>query len=220
MTISRTIAGLVGGSLLILNSAQTVGAQGATVDWSGAYVGAHLGPMWGSADYSERHEPVYARDADIDGFNGGLLAGYNLQTGDLVYGIEVDLGFADVSAKADRGALHNNYSAFKLDFNSHARLRFGLASDRMLFYVAGGLAMANLTVNDVDPGWGEDESSHVGWTLGAGVERVVMDQLSLRLEYLYDNYGSEDYRLHGDGVYDGEVDLSAHTVRAAISYRF
>lgn len=220
MSVNKTLVGLVSGSLLILGAVQTAKAEQSTLDLRGAYVGLHLGPMWGGADYSEPNWPIYDRDADMDGFSGGFLAGYNFQTRDLVYGIEVDLSFTDFSASADKSAPYNNYSAFDLNLNGHARARLGVMADKTLFYVAGGLAMANLKVDDVDPGWGDDKSTHLGWTLGAGVERIINDRLSVRLEYLYDDYGNEEYRLRGDDFYDSEVELSAHTMRAAISYRF
>src|SRR5271156_3389979 len=50
--------------------------------WAGPYLGANLGYGWGSVD----HNPTQP-----SGFEGGAQAGYNWQSGAIVFGIEGDL---------------------------------------------------------------------------------------------------------------------------------
>ncbi|MGD9537185.1 MAG: outer membrane protein [Alphaproteobacteria bacterium] len=194
-------------------------------DWSGFYVGAHVGWLWGDIGYHEPDLPGRAISPDSDGVAGGALVGYRYQIERLVIGIEADGGPLGASVDAsDSGP--NDYSAFDVDWNAHVRARLGMAFDRTLLYVAGGLAIAQLTLDDTDPGFGDDDATHLGWTVGGGVEHAVTDSLTLRLEYLYDDYGEEGYTialppgLFSFPSYSAEVDLTAHTLRAALSYRF
>lgn len=209
--------------VLPVQSARAQGAP-ASYDWSGPYAGAHAGWLWGQVDYHEPDFPGFAISPGLDGFQGGLLAGYNRQLERFVVGVEVDggLGTADFGS-GDSGG--NGYSAFDLQWNAHARARAGYAFDRTLLFVAGGLAVARLKIDDTDPGFGDDSATSVGWTLGAGVERAVTDSLVLRLEYLYDDYGHASYTIASPAgpffpSYQGETDLTAHTLRAAVAWKF
>jgi outer membrane immunogenic protein len=117
----------------------------------------------------------------------------------------------------------NYYSAFEIDWNAHIRARFGFLSGSTLLYVAGGLALAEVNVDDVDPGFGEDEARHVGWTVGVGVEHAMTKNLRARVEYLYDDYGSEDYAFTAFVPvlnYRANVDLTANTIRVGLAYQF
>ena len=141
------------------------------------------------------------------------------KTASIVWGFEADAGFGDFSKGPDTGAA-NNYSSFDIDWNAHLRAKVGLDVDTTLIYVAGGLALADVTVDDTDPNWGQDDATHTGWTIGTGVEHAVNRHLKVRLEYLYDDYGSKYYGITGPFYYRANVDLTAHTVRAGLSYSF
>lgn len=51
--------------------------------------------------------------------------------------------------------------------------------------------------------------------LGAGVEHAFMDNWTGGLEYRYSDYGSEDF-----GLGAGDFDVTEHTVRLGVSYKF
>jgi outer membrane immunogenic protein len=150
------------------------------------------------------------------------LLGYNWQKGNLVYGVEVDFGMVNADAGPNINPGFNEFSAFDVDWNAHMRARIGKSVGKSLFYAAGGLAVASLNIDDTDPGWGEVDSSHVGWSIGGGFAHAFTDKLSLHLEYLYDDYGSEDGEQSFDGVpvIDFTTSPTAQAVRAALSYRF
>ena len=65
---------------------------------------------------------------------------------------------------------------------------------------------------------GSDSQTHVGFTIGGGIEYALTDNVLLRAEYLYDNYGEANYEDEEGNEYD--VDLTAQTVRAAVSFKF
>ena len=47
---------------------------------------------------------------------------------------------------------------------------------------------------------------------------AVTDNVLLRAEYLYDDYGEQNTRTRSGNDYD--VDLSAQTIRGAVSFKF
>lgn len=57
-------------------------------DWSGAYLGGTVNYDWGR--FSSSND---GRDAK--GFGGGLYGGYNMQSGQIVYGAEADVNLGD-----------------------------------------------------------------------------------------------------------------------------
>lgn len=215
----------VAASLVLMPMAAQAGDASESHDWSGAYAGAHAGFLWGTVGYVEPDDPRFGFDADIDGLAGGLLAGYNHRIDQFVLGVEVDAGLADARfGSRDSGG--NGYSAFELAGSARLRARLGLALEGTLLYLAGGLAAARLTVDDTDPGFGKDRATHLGWTLGGGVEHAVTDRLTLRVEYLYDDYGSKTHTIASPAgspffpSYEAKADLTSHTVRMAVAYRF
>lgn len=189
------------------------------VDGSGPYFGAFAGYAWADLEYNEPVFPGFDRNPNIDGITGGLLLGSNFRFDSILLGIEADAGWGDLNEDPDTNA-PNSYSAFDIDWNAHVRARFGFVSGVTLLFVAGGLALAEVTVDDTDPSWGEDDSTHVGWTVGAGIEHALTKNLRARIEYLYDDYGSEDYSIRGDYTYESNVDLTASIIRAGVSYQF
>jgi outer membrane immunogenic protein len=104
--------------------------------------------------------------------NGGLIGGtlgYNFQPGGpWVWGLEGDLGYLSHSDQKYLGT---------------ARGRIGYANDRFLPYVTGGLAVMS-----------DDGKAHAGWTVGAGIEYAIAQNISVKGEYLYVDPHSSDLR--------------------------
>lgn len=217
------ISKIVGALALVMLMGEVAHAAPADVrssfNWSGAYIGAFAGYSWVNLDYHEPDFPGFDRNPDINGIAGGALSGYNHRFESILLGIEADAGLGDLDEGPDASAL-NNYSAYDIDWNAHVRARFGFVSGSTLLYVAGGLALAKVTVDDTDPNWGEDDGTHVGWTVGAGIEHAMTKNLRARVEYLYDDYGGKDYSITGSYTYRSNVDLTANTIRVGLSYQF
>lgn len=136
----------------------------------------------------------------------------------------------------------------ELDWLATARLRGGVAFDRILIYGTGGIAYgdidqsfttnspANLVGGDVDGDEqtldGDDDDAW-GYTIGAGVEALVTERVSVGLEYLYTDLDADQQTVTFDsGPFaagpGGETEMRStgddnfdfHTVRAAASFRF
>lgn len=184
----------------------------APYDWSGLYLGLHAGYLWGDVDVEEEGEPG-GGGGDIDGFVGGALAGFNYQLDPLVLGIEGDFGFTDVDGDGVV-ALEPDYS-YELNWNAHIRARAGFALDRALIFVAGGLAIADL---DIDQEGGDvPGGSYYGFSIGGGIDYAFTDELIGRIEYLHDDFGTKDYEEDDE---DYSADLKTDTVRGALIYKF
>lgn len=119
--------------------------------------------------YNEPDWPGFDRNPNINRFTGSAFLGHNYQIDNIVLGVEGDASLGNLSEDADKNAL-NNYSAYDIDWNAHIRARIGFVFDTTLLYVADGLALAEVTVEDTDPDWGNSDATHVGWTVGAGIE--------------------------------------------------
>lgn len=174
--------------------------QSSAYDWTGVYLGAMLGYTW--AEYS----PEALNDIDDNGYVAGGYTGFNFQSGSLVFGVEGD--FAAVGLDESSGG-----TSFETDMIGSVRGRVGYAFDRILAYGTGGVAFANVTADD---GTVSDDNWHSGYTVGAGVEAAMTDHILARVEYLYSDFGEETYELTADT----DADLTSHTIRAGLGYKF
>ena len=181
-------------------------------DWSGVYIGGHVGYIWANIDVEDGADEE--TDFNADGIIGGALLGANFQSDCLVFGIEGDIGFADADESHDINVLEDELEV-GLDMNGHVRARLGFSSGDIMPFIAAGLAIADV---EAEVGSGDDDSNvHFGFTIGAGIDWALSDSFILRAEYLYDNYGSESYEVNTD---DLDIDLDSHTVRAALIWNF
>ena len=201
-------------------------ASAPVFSWAGAYAGAH----GGFASFKPRHVDVldasYNTNPTVDGGVFGVMGGYNLQSGNIVFGGEGDFGFGTHSLQTD-GAI-NDYTKFTMPINGHLRARLGYALGQTLFFVAGGVSFAKFKNDDIDANFGSFSQARVGSTIGAGVEHAVTKNWIVRAEYLYDRFGSKTSNINYRGAvvtvedrpYDVSLKPDMHTVRAALIYKF
>ncbi|HOV04543.1 MAG TPA: outer membrane beta-barrel protein, partial [Kaistiaceae bacterium] len=146
-----------------------------------------------------------------DGFAGGLLAGINYQVGQLVVGFEGDYTGTNFNG---RSAFPGSAIRGDIDWMATLRGRAGLAVDRYLVYGTGGLALADVAL----AGYGTADGANLtGWTLGAGVEAAVTDNVVVRAEYLYTNFPEKWYNLGGTPAH---ADVDDHTLRLGVAWKF
>jgi outer membrane immunogenic protein len=179
-----------------------------TYDWSGAYVGAMLGTNWSdnsTGDFTTTDDPpvlVPGISFSSHGYSAGVGAGYNFQSNNIVYGVEVDASTASIDGKLDNfldDGLGTTYSAStNTDWIASARGRLGYASERSLFYITGGFAAAGIETQLTDSYDGgatvftpSVSDTRSGWVAGAGAEFTLDPQWSMKVEYLHYDFGSE-----------------------------
>lgn len=177
-----------------------VAAPPPVFSWTGFYIGANAGYAWGSGKGAADYYGV-----SPDGWFGGGQVGYNYQfQNNMLVGVEADLQGSDISGNA-------NGVNSKLDYFGTVRARLGYAYDRFLPYVTGGLAYGKNTINDF--GY-SDSNTHVGWTVGGGLEYAITNNWTARAEYLYVDLGKKTY----DNI--GDAGIAASTARVGVNYKF
>jgi outer membrane immunogenic protein len=65
-----------------------------------------------------------------------------------------------------------------------------------------------------------DTQNHMGYAVGGGWEYAFAPNWSTKIEYLYLDYGSENYFQSQLGVGIASGDLDMHTIKFGVNYRF
>jgi outer membrane immunogenic protein len=179
-------------------------------NWDGIFVGAFAGYGWGTLSDDEDYW-VTDGEYDMDGWQVGIAAGANFTVSEaIVAGIVADIAWADIGGEQDAGDL-----TYNTNWLGSVRGRLGFDGGAFMPYVTAGLAFANNTIDDTLNDY-TDSQTHIGWTVGAGVEVAVADNVSLDLLYRYSDYGSKTYDLSSN--YD--FGLTSHAVTAGINFKF
>ncbi len=178
-------------------------AAAAVYNWTGFYLGVVGGGAWEDASTDPKMS---------GGFVGGT-AGYNWQSGNLVFGLEADAAWADVNASITAAGIT---TSSKTDALGTVRGRIGWAINNVLLYGTGGYAWIDnkITVSALGASV-SDSKFHSGWTVGAGVEAFFAPQWSVKGEYLYRSLAGETYF----GVVPSGT-LNLHTVQVGVNYHF
>jgi outer membrane immunogenic protein len=170
------------------------------------------------------------------GFVGGVQAGFNLMASEnVLLGIEADIQASSISGNVSAGITTPGEfelldAGTNLDWYGTLRLRAGLTHDRFLGYVTGGLAygQTSSSISLLGSEIGSVENDLWGWTVGAGVEYAVTDQISIKTEYGYVDLGTAELVSGtllgggGDGSIDGSLSstVAFHTVKAGVNFHF
>jgi outer membrane immunogenic protein len=187
-------------------------------NWNGFYLGGHLGYLWGRTTLVD-NGVVTESNAPTDGVIGGVLGGFNWQSGPLVLGIEGDIGWTNATGTGQAQPTVEIHH-YKIDWTSHIRGRAGYATGPWLFFVAGGASIAefNMTMQVLSTFIPCQEGGpYTGWSVGGGVDYALNDWVSARAEYLYDDFGRKNYTMAANDVY--QVHLTGNTVRGAIVFK-
>ena len=126
-------------------------------NWTGWYAGVNVGGVWGStnttANLNFAPEIAVAGTVNLrgSGFTAGGQLGYNWQFNNIVTGLEADIGYTSINASRSApvpGFVNQVDQSFKSNWLGTFRGRLGLAWDRSFLYVTGGLALADVNLND------------------------------------------------------------------------
>ena len=223
-------------SLVMLFLAHT--AQADEYSWNGPYVGIHIGGMFGDRDtrlVPGGYDTVFGPGSNpygtfsTSGFVGGMLVGYNLKIMEsLVVGLEFEGGGstaqASITTSATAGWPANN--KLSEDWNFRTRGRVGWAMGAWMPYVAGGLSVTranlDLALNCFGQYYTDSEAKTLaGFNIGGGIEYAATSNLAVRVEYLYDDYGSSQIGTIKPDWNDRKfTSFNNSTFRLAASYLF
>ncbi len=203
--------------------------------WSGLYVGASLGGLTAHSKVDELTYYGTAAGFPMTSANGaGAIAslnlGYNVQVGNIVTGVEADIGWTNARARGSE-FVSGEYNFIRIDYSTlgSLRARLGYAFDRLLVYGTGGLAMADVkSVGDHQylpggtpyNGIAIHNHSRNGWIFGGGLEYAVTQNYSLKAEALYQDLGNVTSGVASSGCRFGFKKNTSSIVRAGVNYKF
>lgn len=170
--------------------------------WSGPYAGVTLG--YGFSGTTD----VGGLEIDTDGVLGSAFVGANYQFGNVVAGVEADLGYSDVNGS--NGGIESQSG---VEGSLRARLGYVVTPDVLLYATAGGAAQDL----EVSGGGVSDSNTMLGWTAGAGADVKVTENVFVRGEYRYTDFGSDDFNTAA-GIQ--EVDSKDHRIQLGVGVKF
>jgi len=220
------------------NAADFGGPSYAVVNWSGFYAGVNAGYGWDASSIGSKvTDGTFNYDIQPSGGFGGGQIGYNIQKGNIVYGIEADIQGAAIGDSIKKSSTVAVYDAFgdllgtastsgtvksTLDYFGTIRARLGYTTGPALIYVTGGLAYGEITDQYSGTGsvttFGTKSSitaTPTGWVIGAGAEQKLFSNLGVKAEYQYIDLGQDSA-----WAKLAKEDYAIHTFRVGVNYYF
>jgi high affinity Mn2+ porin len=209
-------------------------------DWTGLYVGAHLGYAGGRSNWSASPDLASSLDlfqsSDIftgsGSYFGGLQIGYDFMLANrVVLGAQLDASFPGFPRNDLSIGGRSIFSTPEIGLASYSetvlhsgtlRGRVGYAPANWLFYATGGFAWTynQLTLTQLADGTTDSPFLwRLGWVAGLGVEWAFAPNWSANIEYLFTKYGNSSVMFPNAGL-QFTSDFSLQQVRAGLNYRF
>ncbi len=221
MTFSATFSATFLGLGLLASSLVTAAHAN---KWQGLYVGAvaSLDNLDYTASATDNLSALGTTLQD-NAFGGNLYAGYNIPLGNILLGIEGDIGYngteVGVGVLTGGDILSLNVEN---RFNAGVRGRIGIIFGDALLYGTGGVTWSNLSLDLKTTLGGTSTSLNktenvMGYSIGGGAEFMLLNSLILRAEYLYSDFGELDFStLDGTGSFDS----ASHDFRIGVALKF
>lgn len=211
-------------------------------NWSGLYLGSHVGYAWGDVSVVDTNGgvPYGSFDYNPAGVLAGGTAGYNIQISrNLLVGLEADLGYMELNGeKYIASSSPGHHQELSVDGGLYGDItgRLGITIGNTLVYGKGGFAFFDgEALQQTTKSWytpaGTD--TFTGWTAGGGVERLIAPNWSLKVEYLHMDFGAQsgsqtktstvgadDPDTPKGYKFDNAHDLSVDSVKMGVVYHF
>jgi outer membrane immunogenic protein len=180
-------------------------------DWSGIYVGGQIGAGNQRDTFTQLATTALFPIGSTDRTNpwsvvGGVEAGVNLQFSSIVVGVEgtwtASLLSGTQVTPSPLAASTSVYQTSASHWYATADARIGYAANDILFFVKGGAAWVSATYSEQPysfNGYNVQQSINsvrTGWTIGGGIEYGIGENLSLKLEYDYLDFGARNYNFN------------------------
>ncbi|WP_208439467.1 porin [Bartonella grahamii] len=212
---------------------------------SGAQNGAHHGAHGSGSDanpHGASHGGGHGSGAHAHGANphasrshgGQNMAGHGAQStqavdknNSSVYGIEQMKRVASELGLDQEDEVETLNHTFKQNWGGATRVRIGFAADRFMPYLAGGIAYGqfqdtiSISVKDEDgrvvssKNLADETKTMIGYTLGGGVDFSVLDNVIVRAEYRYSDFGKKKFAKE-----KFEVNYKTNDFRVGVAYKF
>jgi outer membrane immunogenic protein len=182
-------------------------------NWTGLYAGINAGAGFDTSNFANADVKIRTRGALIGG-----TAGYNRQSGWMVWGIEADFDWSNAKGGLACGAF---FCEAKNNWLGTVRGRAGRAFGRWLPYLTAGLATGHVETSSTNPATPGASEIKAGWVAGLGVEHSFAPNWSAKFEYLYVCLGRIDQgSICTTSVHSSNISVKQSVVRMGINYKF
>lgn len=193
-------------------------------DFSGAYGGVAVNSVDGNVDFINDEfldDFFFFSSEDIvrglsinsdTAFSG--FGGYQIQSGNLVYGGEITL-----SSASDGGFAGVQFEGLDT-FMTEIKGRVGyVLNDRVMAYGTAGFSQVNIDLGAFEEVGASDDLEADGFVVGAGIDYLATDNIVLGAEFTNRQVeGSIPVDISGADDLDIELDINALTLRAAFKF--
>jgi outer membrane immunogenic protein len=206
----------------------------AIYDWTGIYVGPHIGGgiLVDSVSQNVATAPINLLSSGSlrpAGVIGGLQGGANYEFAPWVVGIEGTWTDSAINGNTligtATGATPQERFTSQAQWFAALTGRAGYAANDWLFYAkAGGAWMHVRYTEDLLVSGGVTAATQVltdnrtGFTVGAGIEFGLVENLSGKVEYDFYDFGSKNYNFNA--ITPVSVKSNLHTLTVGLNYRF
>ena len=206
--------------------------ESAQDDWNGFYAGFGISGAYGVDSLSlvdakgNVSKDLDNEDFSLSSIDGFVEGGYDFQTGNLVFGVNgnYDFNFSSDTSEFQKSA--NSVYTEQLGSGWGLGVRAGiLANDSTLVFGSVGFASRDVELgyekSGKDPVSFNETVSAAGYYVGAGMETLISDNLSLKAEYRYSQFdGYETGAIGKSGKVLSSDGFDLHQVRASLNWRF
>jgi outer membrane immunogenic protein len=182
----------------------------AIYDWSGIYIGGQVGAATMNDTFTAQTTTALLNAGTTTQTNpwsvvGGAEAGINFQFAPVVVGFEGTWTSSYLSGTQVQAAVPAATSIFTTSAShwyATATARLGYAANDFLFYVKGGGAWVRVVYSEQPYSFNQYNvmqsiaDTRTGWTIGGGVEYGLTENLSLKVEYDFFDFGSRNYNFN------------------------
>jgi len=189
-----------------------IAAAPVITDWSGPYAGvlAAMGTATQDYTYDFGEGTETWTGEDLEGNMYGVFAGYNIQNGGFVFGVE---------GAYSMGSIGRSYTPPQAAYEEGEELtsvidlkaRAGIAAGDALIYGFAGWSMGDFRMYE-EPSYDETISVD-GMNYGVGVDLFVTDRVFVGAEYIMRD-------LSGESGVDETVDLAVQAVQVRLGMNF
>lgn len=209
-------------------------------DWTGIYIGGHVGGAFGDTDWTNVSDgsgavmdfnPGQTLAQEPDGVLGGGQIGYNFQMSNWLFGLEASIAGLDydVTDVNPNGGNTDEFLSSEVEWVAIGAARLGWTWQDSLLYLKGGYATGKVNAEHNDASGAVDASvdryqtdeTHGGWTAGAGFEHQIGEHVSFGVEYNYIDLGNQDHTgitVGGAATVVNDIDVQMHMVTARLNW--
>lgn len=194
----------------------------AVYNWTGFYVGGHVG--YGDGSLGPDTNPLPLQGVffphSVTGGIGGFQVGYNHQFANrFVLGVEADATFV---GPVDLPRRRLGPFDSSIDYVGTVRGRAGYSFGTWMPYITGGFAWGHSQVRINDAAGNvisEPGQYQTGWTVGAGAEFALSGNWTAKLEYDYVDLSRRTLGLDDFGMPGVSIEPRLHLLKFGLNYQ-